>query len=260
MHLRIAKQLVTIQLPMVSFHDMISPPVLDRENTRDLLSQCIHCGLCLPACPTYAVFHTEMEGPRGRIALMQAAADSRIQLNGAFQEHIELCLGCRACETACPSGVQYGRLVEVAREALEQELADVAHRALCTLAGATPATTAHNKTPLVGSVAALVPAFWSATHGLRFKSAARPSAFNARPIATPIGRLSRLPTTRPGRGQEASAKLPSSMVAYRIRFCPPSTQPLSACCSAMVSRFISLRRRPVAALPACTLVTALLLK
>jgi glycolate oxidase iron-sulfur subunit len=92
--------------------------VLNQSDFRRKLDQCIHCGLCLPACPTYSINQLEMDSPRGRIALMRAAADGRIGLDGAFQEHIDLCLGCRACETACPSGVQYGLLLETAKAAL----------------------------------------------------------------------------------------------------------------------------------------------
>lgn len=86
------------------------------------LEQCIHCGLCLQACPTYAVFGTEMDSPRGRIVLMRAAAEGRLdpaELSDGFATHITRCLACRACETACPSGVQYGALVEQARMVVE---------------------------------------------------------------------------------------------------------------------------------------------
>jgi Fe-S oxidoreductase len=80
--------------------------------------QCVHCGLCLNQCPTYRALRLEPESPRGRIHLVKAAAEGRIELNERFKEHLYLCLLCRACETACPSGVQYGRIAETAREQL----------------------------------------------------------------------------------------------------------------------------------------------
>ncbi len=79
---------------------------------------CIHCGLCLSACPTYRVTQLEAESPRGRIYLVKSAAEGRIGLSQSVEDHLYLCLMCRACETACPSGVQYGRIAEAAREVL----------------------------------------------------------------------------------------------------------------------------------------------
>jgi glycolate oxidase iron-sulfur subunit len=79
------------------------------------LYQCVHCGLCLNQCPTYRALRLEPESPRGRIHLVKAAADGRIELTDRFKDHLYLCLLCRACETACPSGVQYGRIAETAR-------------------------------------------------------------------------------------------------------------------------------------------------
>jgi len=86
----------------------------------DLLLDCIHCGLCTAACPTYVETGNENDGPRGRIYLMRAVTDGRLELSPRVERHLELCLDCRACETACPSGVQYGRLIEPFRTAMTE--------------------------------------------------------------------------------------------------------------------------------------------
>src|SRR2546425_12684627 len=74
----------------------------------DEIRKCVHCGICLPQCPTYRVLGEEMDSPRGRIYLMRARAEGRVGLSVTFQHHLDLCLGCRACETACPSGAKFG--------------------------------------------------------------------------------------------------------------------------------------------------------
>jgi glycolate oxidase iron-sulfur subunit len=79
---------------------------------------CIHCGFCLPACPTYDVLGTEMDSPRGRLYLMSALETGRIGISEPLVRHLDLCLGCRACESECPSGVPYGAHLEKARERL----------------------------------------------------------------------------------------------------------------------------------------------
>ncbi len=83
------------------------------------LDKCVHCGLCLNACPTYRELGVEMDSPRGRIYQMVQVANGA-PITDAYQEHIDLCLACRGCETACPSGVKYGRLIEAARSDIEQ--------------------------------------------------------------------------------------------------------------------------------------------
>jgi len=81
---------------------------------------CVHCGLCTASCPTYVELGNENDSPRGRIYLMRAVTDGRLDMTREVRRHLELCLDCRACETACPSGVQYGKLIEPFRVAMEQ--------------------------------------------------------------------------------------------------------------------------------------------
>ncbi len=85
----------------------------------ELLFDCIHCGLCLESCPTYVLTRAEMDSPRGRIYLMKGLAEGRLDLDRDAVRHLDLCLQCRGCETACPSGVRYGRLIEHARGYVE---------------------------------------------------------------------------------------------------------------------------------------------
>src|SRR5436190_17435781 len=82
---------------------------------------CVHCGLCLGACPTYLETGNENESPRGRIYIMRALQAGRLPVDHASVQHIDLCLGCRACEVACPSGVQYGTLLEQTRDFIESK-------------------------------------------------------------------------------------------------------------------------------------------
>ncbi|MBI3634596.1 MAG: 4Fe-4S dicluster domain-containing protein, partial [Candidatus Rokubacteria bacterium] len=87
----------------------------------DALRTCVHCGICLPACPTYRVLGEEMDSPRGRLYLLRAVAEGRTELTPTFARHFDLCLGCRACESACPAGVPFGSLLEATRAQLVQQ-------------------------------------------------------------------------------------------------------------------------------------------
>jgi glycolate oxidase iron-sulfur subunit len=84
------------------------------------VNQCVHCGLCLAYCPTFSELGTEMDSPRGRIFLIKSLAEGRIGLTDSAVDHLSLCLDCRACETVCPAGVPYGRLIEAAKAEIER--------------------------------------------------------------------------------------------------------------------------------------------
>jgi glycolate oxidase iron-sulfur subunit len=86
----------------------------------ELINQCVHCGFCLPACPTYVLWKSEMDSPRGRIYLMKMASEEAMPVTPQWVEHIDSCLGCVACMTACPSGVDYGKLIEATRAQVER--------------------------------------------------------------------------------------------------------------------------------------------
>jgi len=111
-----------------SIFDSHHPP------SRELADDCVHCGFCLPSCPTYVLWGREADSPRGRIYLMKAGLDGRTVLDEGYRRHFDTCLGCMACLTSCPSGVQYDRLIEATRPQLERHgdrsAADRAFRSL----------------------------------------------------------------------------------------------------------------------------------
>ena len=94
------------------------------------IDTCVHCGFCLPTCPTYLLWGEEMDSPRGRIYLMKAGVEGRAELTPSFVTHFDNCLGCLACVTACPSGVQYGPLIERTRAQIEQQYSAAGRRPL----------------------------------------------------------------------------------------------------------------------------------
>src|ERR1700735_3332919 len=98
---------------------MNAKPLRLAQMDYSMLQQCMHCGLCLPTCPTYAETKLERNSPRGRISLMRAIADKDMDLTRAFGEEMYCCLGCLACSTACPAGVNYAELFEIARADIE---------------------------------------------------------------------------------------------------------------------------------------------
>lgn len=100
--------------PLPSAFDPHHPPATA------IIDKCVHCGFCLPACPTYVLWGQEMDSPRGRIYLMKLAAEGAAQMTPKWVSHFDTCLGCMACMTACPSGVDYGKLIEATRAQIER--------------------------------------------------------------------------------------------------------------------------------------------
>jgi glycolate oxidase iron-sulfur subunit len=98
------------------------PSAFDADHAPDraLIDTCVHCGFCLPSCPTYVLWGEEMDSPRGRIYLMKAGLEGRTEMTPAFVSHFDACLGCMACVTSCPSGVQYAPLIEATRAQIER--------------------------------------------------------------------------------------------------------------------------------------------
>lgn len=98
----------------ISAFDTHHPP------SSEILDKCVHCGFCLATCPTYVLWHEEMDSPRGRIHLIKTAAEGASQITPTWVQHFDTCLGCMACMTACPSGVDYGKLLEATRAQIER--------------------------------------------------------------------------------------------------------------------------------------------
>ncbi len=109
---------------LTNIEEVRKPSSFDSHNppSKELLSDCVHCGFCLPACPTYVLWGEEMDSPRGRIYMMAKAGQGEAPLDQNFRQHMDNCLGCMACMTACPSGVQYDKLIEDTRPQVERHI------------------------------------------------------------------------------------------------------------------------------------------
>src|SRR5437588_162198 len=108
---------------------VVPPPSaqgLGRNIDYELFMDCVHCGLCLGSCPTYVETGNENDSPRGRIYLWRAVTDGRAELSDEVRHHLDLCLECRACETACPPGVQYGKIIGPYKQDLARRRTTVA--------------------------------------------------------------------------------------------------------------------------------------
>ncbi|HTD32671.1 MAG TPA: heterodisulfide reductase-related iron-sulfur binding cluster [Candidatus Elarobacter sp.] len=169
-----------------------------------MLSDCVHCGFCLPACPTYVSWGEEMDSPRGRIDLMKGVEDGVIPLDGVVAQHFDKCLGCMACVTACPSGVRYDLLIESTRARVEEAVErPPEERAFREFVFAT--------FPYPKRLRAMIPALWLGTKlgfaraaagplGKLLPSRLRQLAAMAPPV-TLRDTMTRLPATTPAKGE-----------------------------------------------------------
>src|SRR5271165_1315759 len=123
--------MVVIEPELSSEHAPVVVSLLERQGFSgpdippdDVFNQCVRCGLCLPTCPTYVETLVETSGPRGRIALIKSVAEGKLDLTSpGFMHQMSECLDCRACEAVCPSGVEYGKLLEPARTQIQRATA-----------------------------------------------------------------------------------------------------------------------------------------
>ena len=112
--------------PIDTLDEDAAAPAVDRAfddhkpPQQELVEDCVHCGFCLPTCPTYVLWNEEMDSPRGRIVLMGAGLKEGSELSDTMVGHFDNCLGCMACVTACPSGVRYDLLIEDTRQQVER--------------------------------------------------------------------------------------------------------------------------------------------
>ena len=116
---RLAAAFLMDELTAISSH----ASVFDQHHapSNEIIEKCVHCGFCLPVCPTYVLWGQEMDSPRGRIYLMKIASEGAAEMNSNWVCHFDSCLGCMACMTACPSGVDYGKLIEATRAQIERK-------------------------------------------------------------------------------------------------------------------------------------------
>ncbi len=226
---------------------------LDQPQQSDL-DKCVHCGLCLNACPTYRELRVEMDSPRGRIYQMAQVASGAADISPSYIEHIDLCLACRGCETACPSGVRYGRLVEAARAQIENNIQRPRHIRWLRSFFFGKLLPSRTNLGVLGTALYLyqVSGLKWLVRVLGFLPAqtARNRSSRARCRGAVLLLLLRKSSSR--RRTRAATGSPSSAAASPTSPSPDSTKPPFACCRRTVARFPSRAIRPAAARCMCT--------